>query len=107
MTEKLTNGDYSQNSESKLETVEQIEEILQNAVVCLVAQRGAFYPNKDFGMRFASAEKEPFDKYLLSFARQALSSFDGVVVKSVCSTSEKLVFNLLINDDERIAEVNI
>lgn len=107
MTEKLTNGDYSQNGESTLDTVEQIEEILQNAAVCLAAQRGRFYPNKDFGMRFVSAEKEPFDKYLLSFARQALSCVDGVVVKSVRITSEKFIFNLLINDNERTAEVNI
>ena len=50
MTNKIIDGDYvKSNGAARLQTVDYIDEVLQNAKIILTAHRGEFYPNKDFG----------------------------------------------------------
>lgn len=50
MTNKIIDGDYvKSNGAARLQTVDYIDEVLQNAKIILTARRGKFYPNKDFG----------------------------------------------------------
>jgi hypothetical protein len=102
LTEKIINGDYVKNSATNsLDTVEYIEEVLQNVKIVLTAQRGKFYPNKNFGSRLGDIDCQPFCEYALAYANQALDEIDGVFVKNVVQKENQVIFNITINDEER------
>ena len=99
MTEKIINGDYVKNGDGLAE-VQYIEELLQNAVLALTAIRGAFYPDKNFGSRLKNAG-EKSEALAACYARQALSGFDGVYIKSAKINENGYEFAVLVNDEER------
>lgn len=103
MTEKITNGDYVKNGEGLAE-VQYTDELLQNAVLALSALRCAFYPDKNFGSRLKYAG-EKSEALAACYARQALSGFDGVFVKSVKINDNGYEFTLLVNGLERQVQI--
>lgn len=93
--------DNSQNMNyPKISTEDEIEKLMLDCLCVLYCPKTKFYPNKDYGsmIRFCRANTE---EYLLAYARQGLSYFDGVYVKSVVKEQSQIKFNLLINDEER------
>lgn len=99
MTEKITNGDYVQDGDGMAE-VQYIEELLQNAALALGALRGNFYPDKNYGAQLRSAAKKS-EAEAVGFARQALSGFDGLYIKSAKITDNGYEFTLTVNGRER------
>lgn len=84
--------------------IDYIEGLLDAARLCLRAERGHFYPDKNFGSSIKQSFTEP---EILSQARLAVGELDGVYVESVCKMSNGLVvFNLKINDEKGQVEVN-
>ena len=99
MTEKIINGDYVKDGDGLAE-VQYIEELLQNAVIALQAHRGSFYPDKNFGSQLKNAGSE--SEFLAAcYARQALSGFDGLCIKSAKIKDNGYAFTVLVNDQER------
>lgn len=78
-----------------------INSILENCVTALVCPRGEFYPNKDFGSQIKRAKGTMDAEKLLACARQALSEFDGVYVKSAVPNENGADFTVMINEEER------
>lgn len=99
MTEKITNGDYVKDG-AGLAEVQYIEELLQNAVIALQTLRGSFYPDKNFGSQLRTV-KDHNEALALCYARQALSGFDGVHIKSAKISGNGCEFTLSVNDQER------
>lgn len=99
MTEKIINGDYVK-SDTGLEETEYIDEVLQNAAIALETLRGSFYPDKNYGSRL-KREKILSEEYALCFARQALSDFDGVYIKSAKIKENGCEFTVAVNGQER------
>lgn len=108
MTELIENGDYVKcDDKTGLKKTQYTDELLQNIKILLTARRGKFYPNKNFGSHIREITGEPKAEYALNYARQAVSSIDGVYVKSAHIGSAEIVFTLEINDEERQVSVNI
>ncbi|MDE5984266.1 MAG: hypothetical protein K2H13_03325 [Eubacterium sp.] len=84
-----------------------INTILEDCVTALVCPRTEFYPDKNFGSHIKRAKKLLDCEKLLAFARQALSEFDGVYVKSAIMKSDSADFLLLINDYEREVSISL
>ena len=103
MADKLINGDYVKENNTLIK-IEYIDELLQNAGLVLNAERGRFYPNKNFGSRIKEAAGRPAE-YALAYARQALDGIDGVFVCSASQSGNSVVLKLMINGEER--EVSI
>jgi homoaconitase/3-isopropylmalate dehydratase large subunit len=104
----IENGDYVKSDENKdLKNVEYIDEILQNVAIVLNARRGKFYPNKDFGSYIKNIENEPKAEYALNYARQAVSSIDGVYVKSVDIDDKEMIFTMIVNEKEGLVRVKV
>lgn len=83
--------------------IDYLNGLLEAVALCLTATRGNFYPDKDFGAKIKYALAEP---EILSQARTAVERLDGVYVKSVSKIQNGIVvYNLIINDDERQVEV--
>ena len=107
MADKLTDGDYTLISGGHgLTQCDYIDELLQNACILLRARRGEFYPDKNFGSRISTIDKNPMNAYLLDYARQALDLVDGVYVKNAEFSDDGAVFDLIINDKERRLLIN-
>ena len=100
MSYKLNNGEYEKIG-GELITVEYIEALLQKAILLIKAQRGRFYPDKNFGSRLNEISREPFEEYAAAYIRQALYGLDGVYVKNVTKAAESLTVELMINDEEK------
>lgn len=95
MTAEIVNKDYIKNGTTLKET-EYSDELLQNIAVVLRAERGRFYPDKNFGAHiFSTAD------YALAFARQALYGLNGVYIKSAEETQNGFDFTVIINHSER------
>lgn len=105
MTEKIKNGDYVKNG-AELAEVQYIEELLQNAVIVLQTLRGSFYPDKNFGSHLKTSENVS-EALAIGYARQALSSFDGVHIKTAKIDENGCDFTLMINDQERQVLIKI
>lgn len=91
----------SQNSDSlNIDTADEIEKLLSDCLCALYCPRKRFYPKKDYGSQIRCYQ-DLNEKYLLAYARQGLSDFDGVYVKSAKKEQEGITLNLLINDEER------
>ena len=99
MTEKIVGGDYVKDG-AGLAEVQYIEELLQNAVIALQTPRGSFYPDKNFGSQLKAA-KDRNEALAACCARQALSGFDGIYIKSAEINDNGYTFTLLVNDQER------
>ena len=108
MADKLTNSDYTMISGNRkaLTQCDYIDELLQNVCILLLARRGRFYPDKNFGSRISTIDKAPANAYLLDYARQAVDLLDGVYVKNAEFADENAVFDLIINDKERRLLIN-
>lgn len=85
---------------SNSNTTDEIEKLLSDCLCALYCPRKRFYPKKDYGSQIRCFQ-DLSEKYLLAYARQGLSDFDGVYVKSVNKEQSGITFNLLINDEER------
>lgn len=84
-----------------MENNEEIKKMLEYCACTLKCPRGKFYPNKDYGSQLnAVSEQENLNK-LLAFARVAAIDIDGLYVKSVSKDNDNLIFDILINDEER------
>lgn len=83
-----------------LQNIDETEKLLQDCLCSLYCPRKNFYPKKDYGSQIRLF-KDLSEEYLLVYARQGLSDFDGVYVKSVKKGQSEITFNLLINDEER------
>lgn len=99
MTPEIINGDYVKSGNS-LKEIEHIDELLQNIALNLNAQRGSFYPDKNFGSHIFAAKSRDCN-YIAALARQAVSNMDGVYIKSVKASGENYEFIVIINDLER------
>ncbi|MGN1329013.1 MAG: hypothetical protein ACI4V4_04860 [Eubacterium sp.] len=89
---------------SNFQTVDEAEKLLSDCVCSLYCPRKRFYPKKDYGSQIR-LYKDLSEEYLLAYARQGLSDFDGVYVKSVKKEQSEITFNLLINDEERTVTI--
>lgn len=107
MTEKIINGDYAFDDENKLKRVEYIDELLQNVVFTLSTQCGKFYPNKDFGSYIKENKEAPEDLCFLVYARQAIDDIDGVYIKSAKKNGKQVSFIILVNDEERVVNIDV
>lgn len=99
MTEKIINGDYVKSGAGLAEN-DYIDEVLQNAVIALETLRGSFYPDKNYGSRLRK-EKILSGEHAACLARQALSGFDGVYVKSAKIIENGCEFTVAVNGKER------
>lgn len=81
-------------------TADEIEKLQSDCLCALYCPRKRFYPKKDYGSQIR-CYRDLSEKYILAYARQGLSDFDGVYVKSVKKEQSYIAFNLLINDEER------
>lgn len=108
MTELIENGDYVRCENRRgLKKTEYIDALIQDIVLVLTAKRGKFYPDKNFGSRLYKIADEPRAEYALNYARQAVSSIDGVYIKSADVSADQIVFTLTVNDEERQVSINI
>lgn len=108
MAQLIKNGDYVKcDDKSDLKRAEYIDEIMQNVAVVLTARRSKFYPNKEFGSYIRECPAQPRADYALNYARQAVDMIDGVYIKSAEINSNKIIFNVIVNDEERQVSVNI
>ena len=74
MTNKIIDGDYvKSNGAARLQTVDYIDEVLQNAKIILTA---------------------------LCYARQALGALDGVCVKAATVGENEITFTIAVNGTE-------
>lgn len=103
MEYKLNNGAYTVDENGNLIGIEYIEQVLQNVSLMLSANRGKFYPDKNFG---SSISKNDASLQALAYARQALSELDGVCVKSALMDNDSIIFSLLINEEERSVTIS-
>lgn len=104
---KLENGDYVKTDDEKdFQTVEYIDEIVQTASLALKAQRGKFYPDKNFGSHIKNMIANENAERVLVWARQALDSIDGVYVKNALIKDKTLVADLIINNIERSVSIS-
>lgn len=77
-------------------TNDEISKILSDCLCALYCPRKKFYPKKDYGSLIRI--KNTLDEnYLLAFARQALSDFKGIYVKTAEAQTDSITFTLLIN----------
>ena len=103
MTAKLIDGDYVKNGGS-LEETEHMEELLQGLALAFAAERGCFYPNKDFGSDLSGAAGDLL--YAAGRASQAVSGTDGVYVKSAEYSGGQYIITVVINNEERQVAVS-
>jgi len=96
MTYKLTDGDYVRTTDG-LETCDNLDEIRQNVYMVLYAERGKFYPNKEFGSQIRQNTQLPRTPYARAYAMQALDGMDGVFVTGVMPLSDKSQIYFRIN----------
>lgn len=89
------------------DSVQYIDSLVESVKVLLNAQRGEFYPNKNFGSLLKTVYCQPKSEYALAYARQALENIDGVFVKSASCFDDKFIFDLLINNEQRQVEIKI
>lgn len=106
MTHKIINGDYVFDDNGRLQTVEYIDEVIQNVVLALFTKRGRFYPDKDYGSYIRFSDKIP-EAYLLAYARQAVDSIDGVYIKSAEICGKTVKFKVWIHDEERTVSMDV
>ncbi len=99
MTPEINNGDYVKSGKT-LKEIEYIDELLQNVALNIRTEKGKFYPDKNFGSHIFSAEYKT-DKYIIGLARQAVSSLNGVYIKSVKITDKSFEFTVIVNNLER------
>lgn len=81
-----------------VENDERIEQLLANSMLALKGKRGRFYPDKNFGSKIDVSLSE---MEILAYARQAVSSLEGVCVKSAQKLDNKITFQLVLNEEER------
>lgn len=86
-------------------TGDEIEKLLSDCLCALFCPRKRFYPKKDYGSQIRCFQ-DLNEEYLLAYARQGLSDFDGVYVKSVKKNQSVIIFNLLINYEERTVTIS-
>lgn len=102
MTEKIVNGDYALADDGiGLQMADYMDEIVQTIKMLLVAPRGRFYPNKDFGSLLQANLPHPSEEYALAYARQALESLDGVFVDSARVENGAIYLGITINSEEK------
>lgn len=108
MTQLIENGDYIRCDDcSGLKSVEYFDEVLQNVKIVLSTGRGKFYPNKDFGSYLKMCLSEPREEYALAYARQAVSSMNGVYIKDVKINDDEMIFTVIINDMQGEVRVKV
>ncbi len=80
--------------------------LLDNAVRAVKTQRGAFYPQSDYGSEVYRINKEPKALYALCAARRALLSQDGMYPVDARKTNTGYDFTVLLNGTERMVSVS-
>ncbi len=103
---KLTQGDYYFNDDGSIAAADYYEELLDRVVMNLKAQRGRFYPNKDFGSFISVINCTPYGQYALAFAQQALDGIDGAYVGGIRETDNGFVLKIFINRREYEVSLN-
>lgn len=83
------------------------DRVLSDCITALACPAGEFYPDKDYGSRIKYGMQNPDEKRLLCYARQALSSMDGIYVKNAGIKDGKILFSIMINNEERQAVITI
>ena len=99
MTPEISNGDYVKNGNS-LKEIEHIDELLQDIALNIRAERGGFYPDKNFGSHIFSSKSRD-GGCILSLARQAVANINGVYIKSAKINNGYFEFTVIINNLER------
>lgn len=99
MTPEISNGDYVKNGKT-LREIEHMDELLQEVALNIRAERGRFYPDKNFGSHICNF-KDADNDYIAGLAAQAVSCMDGVYIKSVKRIDHNLEFTVIINNLER------
>ena len=99
MTPEITNGDYVKSGNA-LKEIEHLDALLQDVALNIRAERGRFYPDKNFGSHIFSSKNMDED-YILVLARQAVSGINGVYIKSAKRNDKNFEFTVIINNLER------
>ncbi|MDE6110732.1 MAG: hypothetical protein K2F65_02325 [Eubacterium sp.] len=99
MTPEILNGDYVKSGNA-IKEIEHLDALLQDVALNIRAERGSFYPDKNFGSHIFSC-KNMDEAYPLIFARQAVSSISGVYIKSVKMNDKNFEFTVIVNNLER------
>lgn len=79
---------------------EQLYEILRNCLLALNCPRSRHYPNKNYGSHIKTQGNTISLKTALDYARQAVSGFDGVLIKSAELCDEGILFHVLVNNEK-------
>lgn len=107
MADKLVNGDYALISGTKnLQQCDYIDELMQRVYMIMNADRGRFYPDKNYGLKVLGANDKPESLYLQAYAQQAVDGLDGVYIKSAVKTQSDMRFTVIVNDTERTVRIN-
>lgn len=107
MTDKIINGDYARDNNDGLQTIDYIDEVLQNVKILLTAGRGKFYPNKNFGSMLDRELRKPINETALAYSRLAVEDMDGVFISSAQVASDSVIIDLTINGEEKQVKYKI
>lgn len=74
-----------------------VDRVLNDTLMAIHCRYGKFYPNKDYGSLIKNNELNS----VLAGARYAVRNIDGVVIKSGSIVDDKILLDIIINDEER------
>ena len=99
LTPEINNGDYVKSGKT-LKEIEYIDELLQNVALNIRTEKGRFYPDKILALIFFQLSIRRINTLSVS-ARQAVSSLNGVYIKSVKITDKSFEFTVIVNNLEK------
>lgn len=88
----------------KISQLEDTESVLKRCVMAIKCPLKRFYPNKNFGNLIKSSTDIG---ELLASARYAVRDIDGVYIKSAKAVDDNIQFEIMINDEARVVNINI
>lgn len=95
MTNSVNNISYTGESGEYTET------IYQDIARAIQTERGAFYPDKNYGSELRRIKEEPAVLYALCLARNAVYGMNGVYITKAQQADGGFNFTVVINDTER------
>lgn len=104
---KIKNGDWVEEN-GKIVLIDGEEAVLSQIQTLLTTKRNEFYPDKNFGSDIMSISREQQHIQLqkaLAYARKCCASMENVHVDSVRMKGGRMVFKIVLKDEEREVEV--
>lgn len=100
MTDTVINSGFGGDGAEPL-SAEYTQTVFQDIARALRAERGAFYPDKNYGSELRKIKEEPVLLYALCLARSAVYGMDGVYISKAQRADGGLEFTVIINDMKR------